>query len=83
MPIDAREIASKATEKFAARHPATWKAIQRRIDDPLALIVETLERDEAYRALLAQTEQELNVAVIIETITRIALGLLERFLGAL
>lgn len=83
-PVDmdtlAREELGTAWEQFKVRHMATAKAIESWIGDPTEFMLETLQNDAAYQALLADTEEELSVANTIRIISGVIFTVLEKVL---
>ena len=70
-------------QQFADQHPATYKVLVERLGDPLIIVIEHLKRDEAYQALLAQTDQEVDIANIIKVLVPVILSIAEIALGLL
>lgn len=69
--------------RFANEHPATYKVLMDRLGDPLEFIIAGLKRDEAYRALLAQTDKEVDIANILKVLVPVILKIAEIGLGML
>lgn len=86
-PINADQIieeaVEKAIERFKAEHPETYKALVRRIDNPVELVIESLKRDAYYRQLVVETDEAVDIARIIVGITEAALAVVEKFLIAI
>lgn len=77
------EAVGKAIERFKHEHPETYKVLVKRIENPVALVVETLKRDAAYLQLVADTDEAVDIARIIVGITEAALKIVNTFLIAL
>lgn len=68
---------------FSRRHTMTAKHLKVRIGDPVAVIVQSLMRDEAYRSLVSRTAEASDVADIVKVISGIALKVAERIIAGL
>lgn len=77
------EAVGIGVQQFADQHPATYKVLVDRLGDPLDFIIHALERDEAYQALLAQTDKEVDIANIIKVLVPVILKIAESALGLL
>lgn len=73
----------EAYEQFAREHPSTAKVLRGRLNDPVKFIMDSLQRDAAYQALVAQTEEELSLAAILKVIIPAMLQIVTTFLGVL
>lgn len=77
------EAVAKAIERFKHEHPETYKVLVRRIENPVALVVETLKRDATYKQLVTETDEAVDLARITVGIAEVALTVAEKFLIAL
>jgi len=70
-------------QQFAREHSATYKVLVERLGDPQDFIIHCLERDEAYQALLEQTDKEVDIANIIKALVPVILKIAEAGLSLL
>ena len=68
---------------FQKRHFMTAKMLTARMGNPVEFLTETLTKDEAYRALLASTESDIEAAKIGRIVVKVALRLAEKIIIAL
>jgi len=69
--------------QFAHEHPATYTVLTERLGDPVTFVIDGLKRDEAYQALVAQTNEEVDIANIIKVLIPVVLRIAEAALGLL
>jgi len=69
--------------QFAHGHPATYTVLTERLGDPVTFVIDGLKRDEAYQALVAQTNEEVDIANIIKVLIPVVLRIAEAALGLL
>ncbi len=67
---------------YVKRHSSTSVALNKRLGKPVEFLVNSLKQDEAFHALVAQTEKEVDIANIIKAIVPIILGIVEKFIFA-
>ena len=77
------EAVGIGVQQFADQHPATYRVLVDRLGDPLDFIIHSLERDEAYQALLAQTDKEVDIANILKVLVPVILKIAETALSLL
>lgn len=78
-----KEAVGKAIDRFKVEHPETYKALVRRIENPVELVIKSLKQDAYYQKLVAETDEAVDLARIIVGITEAALMILEKFLIAI
>lgn len=81
--IAIEEAIGLGVQKFAKEHPATYKVLVDRLGDLLEFIIKSLKRDEAYQALLVQTDKEVDIANILKVLVPVILKIAEIGLGLL
>lgn len=74
------EAIGKAIDQFKYEHPATYKAITRRIENPVELVMESLKQGPYYQQLMAATDEAVDLARIIVGIVEAAFMVVEKFL---
>ena len=62
------EIVHLAWDQYQVRHPGMSAVLMRYAENPRQLIMAKLPEDEAYAALVAQTEEDLSVATLLNAI---------------
>lgn len=75
------DVVGVSIGEYRDRHPALYRALRARLSNPVSYVIETLQADAAFRALMEKTEQEIDKGEIVKMVITTGLKLMNAYLG--